>query len=459
MSTALWTSAEAAHATGGRDHGLPWEASGVSIDTRTLVGGDLFVALRGPRADGHEFVDQAFGKGAVAVVVEREIPSASSQLVVDDSLTALGSLGTRARERTSARVVAVTGSVGKTGTKNLLRAALGGEEGVYASTASYNNDIGVPLSLARLPEESAFAVFEIGMNHPGEIAPLAALVMPDAALVTRIAPAHLEHLGGIDAVVEEKASVFSGFASGGIALIPEDSPGADRLRSAAQEAGAVTVIGFGLTDDVDVRLLNVAVEADQTRASCSLFGEKIDFHLRLLGRHWAMNALAAGACAVALGAAPAEVFRRMSDVGPFAGRGKQFVVPLPDGAAAVIDDSYNANPASVRAALEMLAEAPVRGRRIAVLGDMRELGSCSKSLHADLADALQGIDFIFCVGTEMEALFDALPEKVCCRATDAEAAAKALQGMLAPGDVVLVKGSRAIALETVVHRLARAGGD
>lgn len=453
MSAPLWTADEAARATGGRAVGA-WEARGVSIDTRSLEEGDLFVALSGAR-DGHDFVVEAFAKGAAAALVARDMDGAPARLVVDDPLRALAALGARARARSGARVVAVTGSVGKTGTKELLRAALG--EGTHASAASHNNHIGVPLSLARLPAGAPAGVFEIGMNRPGEIGPLARLVAPDAAVVTRIAPAHLEHLGGVDEVAEEKAHVFDGLSAGGVALVPRDSPGAGRLEAAARAAGAGRIIGFGAGEDADARLLAADVTCAGTAGECALLGRRIRFRLRLAGRHWAQNALAAGACAAALGVPPGEAFRRMAGVRPFEGRGRCLTVPAGGGEAVVVDDSYNASPASVRAALETLAQAPVEGRRIAVLGDMRELGRCSAALHAGLADAAAGIDLVWCVGPEMEALFERLPEGAGRRrAGDGAAAADALAGEVAPGDVVLVKGSRATALEAVVRRLAGA---
>lgn len=452
MSAPLWSADEAARATGGRAVGA-WEARGVSIDTRTLARDDLFVALPGTRADGHEFVAAAFEKGAAAAVVARDMDEAPARLVVDDPLRALGGLGAHARARSGARVAAVTGSVGKTGTKELLRAALG--EGTHASAASHNNHIGVPLSLARLPAGAPAGVFEIGMNRPGEIAPLARLVAPDAAVVTCIAPAHLEGLGGIDGVVEEKAHIFDGLSAGGVALVPLDSPGADRLDAAARAAGAGQVIGFGTGEDADARLVEATVTCAGTVGTCALLGKRLRFRLRLAGRHWAENALAAGACAAALGVQPAEAFLRMADVQPFEGRGRCIDVPLAGGRAVVVDDSYNASPASVRAALETLVQAPVEGRRIAVLGDMRELGRRSAELHAGLAEAASGVDLVWCVGPEMEALFERLPEGAGRRrADDGAAAADALAGEVAPGDVVLVKGSRATALETVVRRLA-----
>ncbi len=452
----LWTAAAAAAATGGRAGGS-WVATGVSIDTRQLVAGDLFVALAGRHADGHAFLDQALAAGGAAVMARRAAADPRRCLVVDDPLQALAALGRAARQRTRARIVAVSGSVGKTGTKELIRAALAPLGTVHASAASHNNAIGVPLSLARMPESSAAAVFELGMNRAREIGSLVRQVRPDVALVTSVAPAHLETLGSLERIAAAKAEIFEGLQPGGVAVIPVRAPGADVLRAAAVAAGAGRIVTFGTAQEADARLLEVSRSPAGAAFRWSFAGRVRCGRLQLSGAHWALNAVAAGCVADVLGVSPGPAAARMETVEPLAGRGRRHAVRLADGEACVIDESYNANPASMRAALAELRAAP--GRRLAVLGEMKELGRESAAFHAALAPELAGIERVWCVGPEMAALHRQLPPATAGELlADAQAAADGAAAELRAGDVLLVKGSRSNALESVVARLTAGTG-
>lgn len=456
--SALWTSDAAVAATGGHTGGT-WDAHGVSIDTRRIAPGDLFVALPGQRTDGHAFLDAAFAAGAAAAVVRPQPKSDPRYLEVHEPLKALQGLGRAARTRTDATVVAVTGSVGKTGTKELLRAALSPLGAIHASASSYNNAIGVPLSLARMPSATAAAIFEVGMNRPREIGTLVELIRPDVALVTRIASAHLEYFGSLDRIAAAKAEIFEGLKPGGTAVIPHDTPGGHHLESAARKYGAGRIITFGTCAEADARLLEVTPTDVGVTLRWSFVGQEGSCRLRLSGAHWALNAVAAASVANVLGVSPLAAGSQMEAVEPLAGRGRRHTVQVKNGCACVIDDSYNANPASMCAALAALRNMPAGGRRLAVLGEMKELGSASEELHAGLAKELHGIDRVWCVGPEMAALCDTLPPGTEGELlTDAKEVAERVVSELQTGDVLLVKGSRANALETVVARVTGAEG-
>jgi UDP-N-acetylmuramoyl-tripeptide--D-alanyl-D-alanine ligase len=470
--TPLWTAAEAAAATGGAATGR-WAASGVSIDTRTLRRGDLFVALTAAR-DGHDFVAEALARGAAAAMVAyrpEDVAEDAPLLVVPDVLDGLWALGRAGRARSDARVIAVTGSAGKTSTKDMLRAMLGGPPRVHAAEASYNNHWGVPLTLARLDPEATFAVVEIGMNAPGEIAPLARLARPHVALVTTIGRAHLERLGSIEAIAREKASIAHGLLGGGTMIIPGDLPQTPILASAAARAGARTIT-FGEGRHDHHRILDVILAADSTVVQARAWRTPVLFKIGGAGRHVASNALGALAAVGAAGGDRAEAICALAAWRPPRGRGARQTVCLDpaDEAATVelIDDAFNANPDSMAVALEALAAtAPrpgvgraARGRRIAVLGDMLELGTEEIALHAALAahPAMAGIARVHCVGPRMRALWRALPEDRRGSWTqDAEAMARGVRGHLAAGDVVLVKGSKGSRVSLVVDAIRKLG--
>ncbi|TCO69208.1 UDP-N-acetylmuramoyl-tripeptide--D-alanyl-D-alanine ligase [Rhodovulum euryhalinum] len=470
--SALWTAEEAAAATGGRAT-TRWQATGVSIDTRSLARGDLFVALKDQR-DGHDFVADALARGASAALVSR-IPEGVADnaplLVVPDVLGALVALGVAGRARARARVVAVTGSVGKTSTKEMLRAVLAGQGRVHAAEASFNNHWGVPLTLARLPADADFAVVEIGMNHPGEIAPLARMARPHVALITTIAPAHLEAFDDLSGIAREKASIFEGLEPGGVAVCPADLEVSPILVEAARERAGSTIT-FGATKECDFRLLSAEIHPTSTVIGAKVQGEKLLFKIRAPGRHFATNALGVLAVAEALGIDRAVAACDLGAWLPPGGRGARLGIALDpidrDIALEVIDDAFNANPASMAAALEVLAAAMprdgvgrvARGRRIAILGDMLELGPQEQALHAGLADlpAMGRVDLVHCVGPRMRALYFALPLKRRGQWFDeAEPLAARVHGLVDAGDVVLVKGSKGSRVSIVVDALRKLG--
>jgi UDP-N-acetylmuramoyl-tripeptide--D-alanyl-D-alanine ligase len=467
----LWTSAEAAAATGGQAVGN-WVCEGVSIDTRTLQPGDLFVALKDIR-DGHDFVAQALEQGAGAALVShipQGVAADAPLLIVEDVLAGLEALGRAARARTAAKVAAVTGSVGKTSTKEMLLAMLSDQGRTHASVASYNNHWGVPLTLARMPKETEYAIIEIGMNHPGEIAPLARMAAPDVAMVTTVAAAHLEAFDNIAGIAIEKASIFEGVRPGGVAVINADIEHAAILMAKAVDC-RLREMEFG-THGFQFKLMDVSVQAETTVVQADADGTPLLFKIATPGRHFAMNALGALAVVKALGADLALAAQSLGRWQPYQGRGvrERIYLDLVDTHMTLdlIDDSYNANPTSMAAALEVLAASEVthdigrvsKGRRIAFLGDMKELGPDAVALHAGLAhlDAVKSLDVVHCVGPLMRALYDLLPEHQ--RGDWTETSAEMLQGLrqkLDSGDVVLAKGSLSMKLGSIVDAIRKMG--
>lgn len=463
VANALWTAEDAAAATGGRLLGADsWIATGVSIDTRTLQPGDLFIALQAER-DGHEFVADAFAKGAAAALVSE--PNAGEgqgpRLIVDDTLEGLRGLARAARARSQAFCVAITGSVGKTSLKEALAAALAPSGETHHAVKSFNNHIGVPLTLARMPPHARFAVFEIGMNHRHEIAPLAALVRPHAAAITWIAPAHIENLGSLAAIADEKADIYSGLVEGGIAIVPADADHADRLIAAAQRHAGRVVLA-GRKDGCDSRVVAASPGPDGSDVDLEIFRERITTHVAGPGPHVVHTALLALTATRLAGADLAAAAKALSAHGPVAGRGAAQTIQAPFGAFTLVDDAYNANPASIAAALAALSlrQPGAGGRRIAALGDMLELGDFERSYHAGLAEpiAAHGVDLAFCAGPRMRALWEALPQnKRGGYAEDADSLVPLLTQSLRAGDVVLVKGSNGSRMGRVVAALARLG--
>ena len=466
---ALWTAFEAQAATGGYC-AAPWEAHGVSIDTRTLQPGDLFVALTAAR-DGHDFVAQALEKGAAAALVERRpdgVPETAPLLIVPDVLQALIDLGRAARARCAAKVLAVTGSVGKTSTKEMLRTVLEFQGWTHASVASYNNHWGVPLTLARMPADTQFAIFEIGMNHPGEIAPLSEMVQPHVAMITTVAPAHFEAFESLEGIAREKADIVAGLMPGGAAILPADVPTIDILVQAALAKGA-TIVGFGETADA-FRLTALEMHHDVTVIQARLRGAPAVLRLNTLGRHFAVNAMGVLAAVEALSGDPTRAAVDLFLWHPPEVRGRRETVSLdPADTNAyfeLIDDAYNANPASMAAALEVLAasdpqEQSRQGpRRIAILGDMLELGQEEAQIHAQLADNnhLLTLDVVHCVGPRMRACYDALPAEIRGRwVQEAQELALGLGELIAPGDRVLVKGSLGSKVSLIVDLIRNLG--
>ncbi len=446
--TALWTSAELAAATGAAAPGF--DAGGVSIDTRTLAPGDLFVALRGEHGDGHAHVAAALARGAAGAMVHRG-GVGGRLLRVADTLAGLQALGAAGRSRFAGRAVAVTGSVGKTTTKEMLRVALGTFGATHAAPASYNNQWGVPLTLARLPRDAAFAIAEIGMNHAGEIAPLARLVRPHVAVITAVERAHIGQLGSIEAIAREKASILSALPASGAAVLPADSPQLPLLRAAA---GGARVLLFGRAPGATVRLLDLAADAGGSDVAAAIDGTELRFRLPAPGAHMAINALAALAVVHALGQDVARAAAALAAFAPVGGRGAHLRIAVPGGEVLLLDESYNASSASVRAALDVLALQPAT-RRIAVLGDMLELGDHGPAEHSALVSSVVSVaHMVFTCGKLMRRVHESLPDRIRgVHADDSVALAPSVAAALRPGDVVLVKGSLGSRMSMIVQAL------
>jgi UDP-N-acetylmuramoyl-tripeptide--D-alanyl-D-alanine ligase len=449
----LWEPGDLVEATGGVMR-VAFAASGVSIDTRTLRPGDLFVALGGETRNGHAFVAEALAGGAGGALVAwvpEGVAASAPLLVADDTLAGLNRLAGFARARFAGGLVAVTGSVGKTTTKEMLRCILAASGATHAAEASYNNHLGVPLTLARLPPGAAYAVIEIGMNHAGEIAPLARLARPHIAVVTSVETAHVGHLGSLAAIADEKASILDGLQPGGVAVLPGDSPLLERLRG---RAGSARVLTFGTGPAADARLLEAAADADGSDVTASILGRELRFRLAAPGRHMAMNAVAALLAAAALGADAALGAAALAGFAAMPGRGARRMLWVPGGRALLLDESYNASGASVRAALAVLALQPA-ARRIAVLGDMLELGEAGPAEHVALAaDVRRSADLLLTCGPLMAGLHAAVaPGLRAVHGENAAALAPLVAAALRPGDAVLVKGSLGSRMKLVVQAI------
>lgn len=453
---ALWTSDEIAAATGGCAS-APFEVRGVTFDSREVGSGDLFIAMPGTVKDGHCFVDAAFAAGAAGAIVASAVRG--PHVLVEDTFAALQALGRASRQRSKATVVGVTGSVGKTSTKEALFAALERNRPgrVHRSVKSYNNHTGVPLSLARMPRESEYAVFEMGMNNSGEIRALTREVRPHIALITAIAPAHIENLGSEEAIADAKAEIFEGLEPDSVAIIPNDTPHRDRLLKAARRH-ADRIITFG-SGDADVHALHaVTAEPGGSLISAALLERELTFTISQSGAHWVSNALAVLAAVEAVGEDVAVAGLALADLGGLKGRGERHVVDCDGGEVLLIDESYNANPASMAATLKSLGGEKDVSRRIAVLGPMRELGEHSAALHAALAPAVLDarVDRLILIGDEMRPLAESVVGSVSFdMAADVDEAIDALVRLLRPGDAVLVKASNSVGLAKLVERVVR----
>jgi UDP-N-acetylmuramoyl-tripeptide--D-alanyl-D-alanine ligase len=454
--SALWTSDEIAQAVGGTA-GCTFEATGVAFDSREIGPGDLFVALKGEATDGHHFVGQAFAAGATGAIVSEPVEGA--HVLVADTTDALNALGAAARARSDAMIVGVTGSVGKTGTKEALWAALdrSARGRAHRSVRSYNNHTGVPLSLARMPREACFGVFEMGMNHAGELAALTRLVRPHVAIVTAIAPAHREFFASEEEIADAKGEIFEGLEAGGVALVPFDSPHRRRLVAAA-EPHAAEVLTFGFGEGADIRATYaIRAPAGGTMVTAQLGHAQLSYTISQPGDHWVSNSLAVLGAVRAVGGDLAAAGLALADLPGLKGRGERHVVSVDGGEALLIDESYNANPASMAATLRNFGEEKVSGKRIAVLGAMRELGGETADFHEGLAPHVEaaGVDCAILVGNEMEALAKALPPGIeMAHVGDAAAAAGLVRDAIGPGDAILVKGSNSVGLAALVEALA-----
>ncbi|HEY6663350.1 MAG TPA: UDP-N-acetylmuramoyl-tripeptide--D-alanyl-D-alanine ligase [Sphingomicrobium sp.] len=453
--SSLWTSEEIAHATGGTAS-APFEVTGVTFDSREVEPGFLFIAMPGTAHDGHKFVDGAFAAGATGAIVSQ--PVDGPHVLVEDTFAALQALGRASRERVNATIFGVTGSVGKTSTKEALYAALDriAPGRAHRSVKSYNNHTGVPLSLARMPRDTEFAVFEMGMNNAGEIAALTRQVRPHVALITAIAPAHIENLGSEEAIADAKGEIFQGLEPDGVAIVPNDTPHRDRLVKAARRR-ADRIITFG-GGDADVHAVHaVAAENGGSLISAALLERELTFTISQPGDHWVSNSLAVLAAVEAIDADVAIAALALADMPGLKGRGARHVIELDGGEALLIDESYNANPASMAATLKSLGAERDVTRRIAVLGPMRELGPHSAELHAGLAPAVLDahVDELILIGEEMRPLAELVVGKISLDLVDSvDEAADHLLNRLRPGDAVLVKASNSVGLAKLVDRVS-----
>jgi UDP-N-acetylmuramoyl-tripeptide--D-alanyl-D-alanine ligase len=463
--TVLWTIDDMAAAMRADKAGaLPAGISGISIDSRSIAKGEAFFAIQGDSRDGHDFVDAALKAGAGLAVVSRgqraRFAADAPLLMVDDVLEALRDLGRASRARLMGQVIAVTGSVGKTGSKEALRLALSTEGETHASAASYNNHWGVPLSLARCPAGVKFAVFEIGMNHAGEITPLTHMVRPHVAIITTVEPVHLEYFGSLEKIADAKAEIFSGLVPGGVVVLNRDNNQFARLEAAAKAANVKRIVTFGAHESADARLIRHALQPDSSTVEADILGQPVTYKLGAPGRHLVMNSLGVLAAVSLAGADLAHAALALAQLKPAVGRGTRATLQVPGGQALLIDESYNANPASMRAAIALLGQAPVgaQGRRLAVLGDMLELGTEGVALHRGLAAPIvaAGVDLVFCSGPLMHSLWEALPSGT--KGGYAETAA-ALEPMVLEavraGDAVMVKGSLGSKMGPIVKALER----
>tara|TARA_R110000787_G_scaffold63679_4_gene143517 strand:- start:85228 stop:86667 length:1440 start_codon:yes stop_codon:yes gene_type:complete len=467
--TPLWRADEAADATNGKllpsDAGADWQASGVSIDTRTLNHGDLYTAIKGPNHDGHDHVADAFAKGAAAAMVEHLVEGLGREaklLQVASTEHGLRALAAAARARTDAKICAITGSVGKTGTKELLAAALGSQGRVTATAGNLNNHYGLPLSLARMPADTDFGVFEMGMNHAGEIAPLSTLAKPHVAMITNVEAVHIEYFESIEGIAAAKAEIFTGLEPDGVAVISRDSPFFDYLSAKAKDAGAKMVWGFGVHSFSNARLLAFEPDAEGARVEATVGSQHIKYRLSMPGKHWALNSVGVLAAAQSMGADLQKTAEALKSVKPPKGRGQMLAIRVDEGLLTVIDETYNASPVAMRAAFNVLAaHKPGRGgRRIVVLGDMLELGDDSEREHSALADDIQAHDFdqVFVCGQYMSDILSALPQDMQgARAATSQQLAAKLADKVRSGDLVMVKGSAGSHMGYVIEALKALG--
>ena len=463
-SNPLWTSDTMAAAMRARPQNVSSAAvTGISIDSRTLQAGDAFFALTDTR-DGHEFVPHALRAGASVAVVAADklatLPADAPLLVVSDVLDGLRDLARAARARSRAKVIGVTGSVGKTGTKEALRLALSRDGETHASAKSYNNHWGVPLSLALCPETARYAVFEMGMNHAGEITPLTQLVRPHIAIVTSVEPVHLEYFGTLEKIADAKAEIFTGIAPGGSAILNRDNPQFARLKRQAEAAGVGRIVSFGEHADAEARLIRCALHSDNSAVQANILGQEVAYKLGAPGHHLVLNSLAVLATVSLAGADLAMAALALADLRAAEGRGSRIALAWPGGAALLIDESYNANPASMRAAIALLGQTEFkpRGRRIAVLGDMLELGDKAAALHRDLAEPISAhdVDLVFCCGPAMQNLWKALPSGLRGGYADDSAALEPqVLEAIGDGDVIMIKGSFGSRMSPIVKAIQR----
>jgi len=461
----LWTSQDIAAATTGRAAGQ-WDADGISIDSRSVSAGDLFIALEGPRFDGHDFVSEALNRGASAAMVttipeeSKDTVSEDRLVIVNNTLEGLKALAANARSRSAAKIAAITGSVGKTTTKDALTLVLGRQGNTHATIGNLNNHLGVPLSLARMPQETNFGVFELGMNHAGEIEPLSQIVRPNVAVITAVEPVHLENFESVEDIAEAKSEIFSGLETHGTVIIPADSPHFDLLEERALSCDKCQVIGFGTDRRATYRLIAWTVTETGTRVAADINGRRIVYEIGLSGKHLAGNSLAVLAAVDVMGGDVEQAAGDLYDMRPPKGRGAKSIISVSGGTFFLIDESYNASPVSICALVESLAATRRTGRVILVLGDMLELGNETEAFHKTLADpiASTGVDAVYTAGPLMHHLHNALPKDIeKHHAGDSQAIAKLVAAHIKAGDTVAVKGSFGSKMSVVVDALKEMG--
>ncbi len=466
-NSACWSTGELADVLGCDAQGN-WGANGVSIDTRTLQRDDLFVAIGGPNHDGHDYVNRALEMGAAAAVVSRvpnDCADTSRLLVVDDTFTALQKIGTASRDRMNGKVVAITGSVGKTSTKEMMRQAFDDQGLVSASPGNLNNHYGVPLSLARMQKETDFGLFEVGMNHAGEILLLVKMIRPHVSVITAIEAVHTEFFNSVDEIAKAKAEIFQGLEPGGVAIINRDSPYFGQMADAAKDAGAAKIIGFGEDAQSDAKLLSLTMSETSSNITALIEGDTIEYELSVPGSHHALNSLAVLAAVSVAGGCLEKAAKSLKNFRPLKGRGVRSIIRLPNGGEAVlIDESYNASPASMEATLKVvgLMTPAKNGRRIAVLGDMLELGTASPDMHRELCGPLthNSFDLVFASGQHMLDLWNELPQSMRGGfSVSPEELSRVVTSELRDGDVVVVKGSLGSRVGFIVKSMLELGED
>ena len=457
----LWTSEEIAAVTNGTAS-MPFSVTGISIDSRTVRKGDLFIALKGPNFDGHKFVETALENGAAGALVSSSFKGNSNApiIAVADTFTALEDLGHGARSRSNARFIGLTGSTGKTSTKELLATALVDQGKTHWTTGNLNNHWGVPLTLARLPADADFAVIEMGMNHGGEIEPLSKQVTPDIAIITNVSAAHLGNFNSISDIAAAKAEIFRGVAPDGVAIINIDNEHCPQLLAEARTQGISNILSFGVNDRAEAKLIRYTALDDGGRATASINGQTVDYRLYIPGKHQCINALTVFLAIQALGLDLKKAAISLSNLKPVDRRGNRIDVAVVENEApiTIIDDSYNASPASMRAAIDVLKSIRTegKGRKIAALGDMLELGELGPQLHASLAQDLNnGVDKVFTCGPLMKNCAKALPKGVNQHYDNSHKLADNIVTQLRPNDVVLVKGSKSSLMDLVVKKICQ----
>ncbi len=451
----LWTSEEIAAYTNGAANGS-FVANGISIDTRSLQPGDLFIALKGDALDGHAYVDKAFENGAGGALVSAQ--TAHPHIKVDDTFTALYDLAQGARERAdSLTALAVTGSVGKTGTKEMLAHVLRSIAPSHATSGNLNNHWGLPVTLTRMPQHTRFGIFEMGMSHSGEITPLSRLVKPDIAIITWVAAAHIEFFNSIEAIARAKAEIFDGMSASGTAILPFDNEQFHVLVGEARTKGIATILSFGKNPQADAHILSISNDVNGQKVTASILDEKVTFTLKQFGEHHAGNALAVLLAVKALEQDIQKAAQALESFSPVKGRGNMMSLSCKSGTITVIDETYNASPIATKAAVNVLGTIPHKGRRIAVLGDMLELGNEAGALHAGLSSAIQSnpIDKVLCCGSLMKNLHDTLPDGLSDHFPDSAALADAIPSLIETDDILMVKGSHGSHMEKIIEKLSK----